>query len=376
MMEALTVTGPAKNLIAFAQQARSPADPDLPEVELSVATFDRPSASPGVLAGALEKAGIRCHRIAEKHAGDPAVIPRLRKLIAAEQPDIVQTHNTKSHLLVRCAGVSRRIPWIAFHHGFTARDWKDRAYNRIGRWALQGAPRVITVCQAFERQLVSFGISPSRISICRNSVVQIEIPSAGELAALRNALGIPPDARVVLAVGRLSSEKGHADLLEAVAALREGNPAWILRVVVVGDGPERQSLGRKAAALGVAEHILFAGHREDVRPFYGLADLFVLPSHSEGSPNVLLEAMSAGLPIVATAAGGSVELVSDGQTALLIAARDPRAMSAAMGRLLQDRELASRLGAHAREASRQYTPEAYARSVIAVYRAVLRGGGS
>jgi glycosyltransferase involved in cell wall biosynthesis len=233
---------------------------------------------------------------------------------------------------------------------------------------------LVTVCSAFQQDLVSSGIPASRISIRHNSVAPIVLPSSQERLALRQSLGIAEGVPVILAIGRLSSEKGHRDLLDAVALLRQNNRSRPFRVLIVGDGPERTRLDRQAAELGITADLIFAGHQQDVRPYYGLADIFVLPSHSEGSPNVLLEAMSAGLPIVATAVGGTVDLVSDGDTALMVDARNPSAMSAAVERLLDDGDLASRLASRAREASLSHTPAAYTRSIINVYETIYNQG--
>jgi glycosyltransferase involved in cell wall biosynthesis len=374
MMEARTVTGPAKNLLTFAAQARMLAGHGIPNIHFSVATFERPSASSGPFCAALQEQGIPYDVIAEKHAGDIGVVSQLRHIIASKRPDIIQTHNTKSHFLIRTMGTPRETRWVAFHHGFTATDWKDRVYSQLGRWTLKGAPHIVTVCRAFAQELVAAGVAGDRISICHNSVSLIAVPPAEELAALKISLGIPRDALVILAVGRLSKEKGHRDLVSAVAMLRTARPSLGFRLLILGEGPERQALEQTASALGVAGHLLLPGQQKNVRPFYGIADVFVLPSHSEGSPNVLLEAMAARLPIVATAVGGSVELVSDGETALLVNARDPEALRMAIERPLCDRALADRLAANAEAASRQYTPEAYARSIIGLYQQVLNRG--
>lgn len=369
MMEAQWVTGPAKNLIAFATWTRNFPPFGLPRIELSVVAFQRPSAPANRFLAALEAAKIPVHIIRESSAGDPRVIPQLLAIVDSTKPDIVQTHNSKSHFLVRVTGLSRRIRWIAFHHGFTARNRKDRFYNHIARWALRGAPHVITVCRAFALDLSHAGVPAHRISVRHNMVEAFIAPPPGELLGLRGRLGIPQDARVLLAVGRLSAEKGHADLIEAMALLRASHPAKVC-LVVVGDGPERGALEQRCAALGLSDSVLFAGQQANVAPYYGIADLFVLPSHSEGSPNVLLEAMAAGLPIVSTGAGGAAELVSNENTALVVDCCDPRAISLAIGRLLADAELAGRLGTAARLASRLYAPEAYAASLVQLYQAV------
>jgi glycosyltransferase involved in cell wall biosynthesis len=370
MMESQWVTGPAKNLIAFGRQLQALAPSDLPAVELSVIAFDRPSSPANRFISALNAAGIRTHVIRERHAGDPRVIRQLLALVRSEKPDILQTHNSKSHFLVRLTGLQRRIPWIAFFHGFTSRNARDRFYNRIGWWALRGAPHIVTVCRAFAADLQRSGVPADRISVRHNIVAPFVAPLPSEMAALRNRLAIPADARVVLAVGRLSKEKGHIDLLDAIALIRAARDCAGIRFILVGDGPERAVLQQRSHELGLADCVVFTGHQEDMGIYYGLADAFVLPSHSEGSPNVLLEAMAAGLPIVSTDAGGAAELVSDGNTALVVERQAPQALSHALSALLDDRDLAGRLGKAARCAAREYTPEAYTRSLAGIYQAV------
>jgi glycosyltransferase involved in cell wall biosynthesis len=367
VMEASSVTGPAKNLLAFANQVRSWSDP---AIQISLAVFRRPSPAHDAFLRAVEAAQIPVRIIAERRAGDPRIIPQLREAVRSAAPDIVQTHSAKAHFLARVSGLPRLAQWIAFHHGFTSVDLKDAFYNHLSRWSLQEAPHIVTVCRAFAVELGRLGISPSRISVQHNSVEPFLPRPAGESASLRERLGIPPGGKTLLVIGRLSSEKGHADLLEAFALL---SPSAGLRnrLVIVGNGVERGSLERRAGELGLGGRILFAGQRENVSPYYGIADLFVLPSHSEGSPNVLLEAMAAGLPIVTTAAGGAVELVDDEESALVVPPRSPQALCRAMGRLLADENLAARLGSAARAASLRHTPRAYAEALAEIYRAAL-----
>lgn len=360
VIEALTVTGPAKNLIGFARRAR-------PRIELIVATYRRPSVKDTGLLPALADAGIPVRLIDESSMGDPRAITRLRALIRTEQPDLVQTHNTKSHFFLRLMGRTRQVPWIAFHHGFTNKGRKDRLHNHIASWAIRGADRVVAVCGAFARDLRAAGVPPERISLRHNFVLPFTPPPASEVEGLRSRLGIAPGDRVLLAVGRLSLEKGHADLLQAVALARLPE----LRLVIAGDGPERANLERQRAALGLENTVLLAGHQPDIRPFYALADLIALPSHSEGSPNVLLEAMSAGLPIVATNAGGVVEIAADGETALIVRSGDPPSFAAALERIWTDASLARRLGTQARATAALYTPEAYVDAMANIYREVL-----
>jgi glycosyltransferase involved in cell wall biosynthesis len=279
----------------------------------------------------------------------------------------------KSHFVVWRSGLWRKHPWIAFHHGYTDTDRKMRLYNRLDRWSLPHADRLITVCRAFAQDLSnSTGVSLDKISVQHNSIRRHEPASAADIAALRTRLGIGEAEKVVLAVGRLSREKGHNAMIEGFKHLRETNPAMSLKLIIVGDGPERSKLEAIAESLGVKELVVFAGQVSDVRPFYGMADVFALPSHSEGSPNVLLEAMATNVPVVATAVGGVPEIVEDNQSALLVSANDPPALAAAIAQLLTDKPLGQRLATNAAALiDTRFTPENYARSLVEIYREVV-----
>jgi glycosyltransferase involved in cell wall biosynthesis len=380
VMEATTVTGPAKNLIGFVARARSPefaAALGLPRVETSVVTFERGGANgtPNAFVAAARDAGIDVDVIPERFRFDPRVLDGLRRVVARRAPDLIQTHMVKSHFLLRLSGLSRTRPWVAFHHGYTATDAKMRIYNQLDRWSLPAATRVLTVCGPFAEQLARAGVRREKITVRHNSVTAPARSDGAETAALRARLGIDDEERVILAVGRLSFEKGHADLVNALGRLRRLAPDLKFKLVVVGDGPERPRVEEAARADDISDRVVFAGHARDVRPFYALADALALPSHSEGSPNVLLEAMAAGVPVAATRVGGVPEIAEDGESALLVPARDPGAMAAALERLLADSALASRLAESARErALTHFSPEAYARALVEFYDELVKHG--
>jgi glycosyltransferase involved in cell wall biosynthesis len=381
VIEATTVTGPAKNLLGFCRLARSPelSAAGLPRVEISVATFERGAgaggdAAPNAFVAAARAAGVEVDVIGERFRFDPRVIGYLRRVVERRAPDIVQTHMIKSHFLARLAGLGRGRPWVAYHHGYTTTDLKMLAYNRLNRWSLPAAERVITVCGPFAERLTREGVPRERINVRHNSVVAPPPADVDERRALREKLGADEGTRVVLAVGRLSREKGHADLVRSLAALRGLHPELDFKLVIVGEGPERKRVEAEARAAGVLGHVVFAGHTANVRPYYAAADVLALPSHSEGSPNVLLEAMAAGLPVVATAVGGVPEIATNEESALLVPAHDTDAFAAALGRLLTDEALAGRLGrAAAARAIAEFSPEAYARGLVRIYQQLLAG---
>ena len=164
------------------------------------------------------------------------------------------------------------------------------------------------------------------------------------------------------------------DLVEGFKRLREAKPDISLKLIIVGDGPERPALEAAAESTGCKGRVVFAGEVSDVQPFYAMADLFALPSRSEGSPNVLLEAMAANLPIVATAVGGVPEMVENNESALLVPPNDPPALAAAIANLLTDKNLAQRITKNAVTlVDTQYNPENYARSLVEIYSEVIAG---
>lgn len=183
--------------------------------------------------------------------------------------------------------------------------------------------------------------------VIRNGV---EVPApAGpaEAAAARARLEIPADAFAIGVVANLNPVKGHAVVLEAMAEIAKRRPSAIL--VLVGEGLLRTPLTAQAAALGITDRVRFAGRIESVPPLLPGFDAVVQASLGEGLPNSLLEAAAAARPIVATAVGGTPEIVLDGETGLLIPPGDPGALASAVERLIADPGFASRLGAAARE---------------------------
>jgi glycosyltransferase involved in cell wall biosynthesis len=178
---------------------------------------------------------------------------------------------------------------------------------------------------------------------------------------------------VVLTIGRLSREKGHAVLLRALQRLRSIPRKW--KLVLVGMGPERDTLTRLARSLGLSEHVLFAGSHADVRPFYGIADVFALPSLTEGSSNVLLEAMAAKVPIAATKVGGNPEIILHNETGLLVPVGDSQGLASAIAQLLGEPDLASRFAEAAfARATREFSLEQYRRRLLGFYAEALETG--
>ncbi|MDE3195007.1 MAG: glycosyltransferase [Acidobacteriota bacterium] len=371
VIEATNITGPAKNLLQFACLAR------LEGVETTIATFTRGDAK-NLFVEKARDSGIAVETIPEQGAFDLSAFRSLAEAVRRLAPDIVQTHAVKSHFLARLAGIPQIAPWVAFHHGYTWPTARARAYNQLDRWSLRAARKVLTVSKPFRDELIARGVKRDRIEIVHNAIS----PEWGsreergdEALALRRQLGIPAGRKVILIVGRLSREKDHLCLLRAMRPLIASKSADTApHLVTVGEGPERRRIENAAAELGIADHVTLAGQQPTAEPFYRISDLAVLSSLSEGSPNALLEAMAAGVPVVATAVGGIPEIVSDGESALLVKASDSDAMHRAIDRVLfGEAGLGVSMAGRARDLiRRRHTPEARMRRLVAIYREVLK----
>jgi L-malate glycosyltransferase len=215
---------------------------------------------------------------------------------------------------------------------------------RLQRFAYRFATKVVANSPAARHMLESEGLSAESIAV---------IPNGLDLAAFVDR---PPrtEIRTVLTVANLRPEKNHQTLIDAASVLVRTHPE--LRFQFAGDGPERQVLEERARTRDVASHIEFLGHREDVPALLAAADAFVLPSRSEAFPNGAIEAMASGLPIVASAVGGLVDLIESGRTGLLVPPSDPEALLLAITSLIEKPAWAADLGRAARlEVQHQYS---------------------
>jgi glycosyltransferase involved in cell wall biosynthesis len=370
------VTGPIKPLLMFARLARQPdAAGRSADVSLAVTVRGHADATASnELVQAVRAAGLSIDPIREKRAWDPSVVFRYAELVKRTRPDVVETHQVKCHfilgLALKLGLLKRNFRWIAFHHGYTRASAKLSAYEALDRWSLRLPDHVVTFCRPFRDELHGRGVPAGRVSVIPNVIDRPVDPAPDQVAALRAEFGARDDDLIVLSVGRLSPEKGHAHLVDAMHLVgQDAALSGRALLVLVGEGPERRNLEDRAATLGV--RAVFAGHRGDVWPCCFSADAFALPSMTEGSPLALIEAMNAGRAIVATQVGGVPELVEDGTSAMLVPPGDPAALAEAIKSLLRSRELRQSLGGGAREAARLLTPEAYRNRLFAIYAAAL-----
>lgn len=299
----------------------------------------------GELARRLRSAGVNVIVLDETRLTAAAILALLVRTLRRLRPDVVHTHRYKENILggLAAAAVGVRAA-VCTVHGLTERytgfararmalySWLDR---RVVNWR---RPTVVAVSRDMERTLAATYRAP----VCF-------IPNAIDVAAygedgpwLPPTLGLREDDLVIGSLGRLVPVKGYDILLRAAPRMVARVPN--LKILLVGDGPQRPRLASLARDLGIAAHVLLPGHCADVRPYLRRMDVFVLPSLAEGLPLALLEAMAAGRPVVVTRVGGMPEVVSDGEEGLLVAPQSEEALAAACLRLLGDPVLRAACG--------------------------------
>ena len=317
----------------------------------------------------LGEQGIPVHHLGRGRF-DPRILGDLVELVRARGARILHVHGYAAADFGRLAARVTGARLVLHEHfadprmpGYQA--LADRLLRRYthGAIAVSGSTRDFLVQKRF--------VPEQRVRVIWNGAPLDEFaPVSRERAlALRRSLGLPEDAVVFGTIGRLSAQKGHVFLLEAASRVLKGHPG--ARLLVVGDGDLAAELRARAQALGIAGLTLFAGHRTDVPELLGVLDVFCISSLYEGTPLALFEAMAAGRAIVSTAVDGCREVLTEGETGLLVPPADAAALAGALDRVVEDAALRKALGTRAREASRRYKVQACVDSMQAFYDELL-----
>jgi glycosyltransferase involved in cell wall biosynthesis len=292
-------------------------------------------------------------------------IRRYRALTA--DVDIVDAWQLPALTLAAFARPIARVPIVMGGRRSLADQYRSKRWYRRSAAGLAArrmdaivANSRVAAAEAVEHDRVD----PARVHVIPNAVL---VPSSrpGDRTRYRAAWQFTEDHFVVGCVANYKPAKGLGYLLDAVGRLRKRLPA--LRVVIVGEGPLRKQLEADIRNLQLESVVVLHGSEDDARAIYPSFDILVQASETEGLPNVILEAAVTGLPIVATAAGGTTEILTNEQHALIVATRDPARLAEAILRLAEDRQLRERLGQAARERASDFSPERLAATTAALY---------
>lgn len=322
------------------------------------------------LVGDLEAVGLTVHQLGRGRGA--GWLPQVRRLVRDREIDLVHVHSPYAAIGARVALAGRHRPRIVYtEHNLWPRYrgatyWgnlltypaNDHVFAVSGGVADSVAyPRALRWLPMPAVETLHHGPDPAMVA------------TWGDGDGVRAELGLPDDAPVIGTVGNLKVAKGHVHLIRAIALLRHHVPD--VRAVLVGQGPEEARLREEIATLGLTDHVVLAGFRDDAPRVTAAFDVFVLSSLYEGLPISLLEALALGKPAVLTAVGGIPEVVQHGREALLVPAGDAQALADTLRTLLSDDALRARLGAAARRRGADFDIGDAVRRSEALYEEVL-----
>lgn len=335
-------------------------------------------ASEGLIVHRLRAIGVRVVTLGARNLRDLAALRRLLALIRDEKIELIHAHLAYSTIWSAIASRIAGVPAVATLHvtPAAARALRPSARHRVltrlrdmlmkkvaNRWTRY----VITVSAALRDEYVQHGLAPSKVRVIHNGI-EVERFRRSRDEARRQIvteLDVPPDAPIAVTVSVLRPAKGIEVLLDAI---RQIPGAMFL---IIGDGPIRDDLAALAQQHGVADRIRWAGFRNDVEALLPGCDLFVHPSLDDAFPTVLLEALAAGLPIVATNVGGVPEIVTPGVTGMLVPPGDARRLADCVGALLRDPAELQRMRNAAVVSGEGFSTTVWVERLTALYREVL-----
>jgi glycosyltransferase involved in cell wall biosynthesis len=278
----------------------------------------------------------------------PAMVREVAGRLRDRAADVLCCHGYKADIIGLLAARRAGVPVIAVSHGWTAETWKVRGYEALDRACQRLMDRVVCVSEGQAAKVRRAGVRADRVAVIRNAVRadRFDRPDPADRALLEGLFPEPP-RQIVGSAGRLSPEKGFGVLVEAAATVARSIPG--VGFVHFGDGPLREAIRSRIGELGLDRRFVLAGLRDDLDRFLPHWDLSVLPSFTEGLPTVVLESYAAGVPVVATAVGGTPEAVADGVDGLLVPPGQPAALAGRVVELLGDPQRLRAMGRLGRE---------------------------
>lgn len=312
---------------------------------------------------------------------DVVALRKLYRLVREFRPHIVHTHTAKAGFVGRVAARLAGVPVIVHtYHGHVLHGY----YSPLKTWLLRKmewalghvSDCLIAVSEHVKQDLVQYGVAKAeKIAVVPlGFALQPFLEAHTQRGEFRRELGLEPSTRLVGIVGRIFPIKNHRLFLEAAARVARHDPR--VHFVVVGDGVLRPEMERFAAALGLRDRVHFTGWRRDLPRIYADLDVLVVSSNNEGTPVSAIEAMAAGVPVVATRVGGLPDVVQEGVTGYLVPPRDPDALAEATVAVLQDPQRAAQMGEAARAVARErYSLERLVADIDTLYQGLLRAKG-
>jgi len=288
--------------------------------QVIVGSFRPPHLSKHAYLDEARERGMTIAEIQENNSFDVKVLWHLLSLIRRHRVDLLHTHEFRSNVFGLIAARLQGIPVITTVHGWIANDRRGKLLTTVDRSMLRLFDHVVVVSRQLKNAVTRAGVNPRRIRLVHNTLQMEHYRIDRSQQPLKKELGLSRDTALSAIIGRLSPEKGHSDLLNAFSTvIGRGHDAHL---AIIGIGPMEAFLRKQTAALGLEEKVHFSGFRKDMVDCYNSLDLVIQASCTEGMPNVILEALAMGVPVIATDVGGTNEIVSDGVSGRLLRSGD------------------------------------------------------
>ncbi|RUM94604.1 MAG: hypothetical protein DSZ28_02355 [Thiothrix sp.] len=363
IIDSLRIGGPGKGLFQFINNAPK----EKFDFQLCNFKYKAPKSQEFIERASEEQ--VELQLFTQNYLFDPSPIFQVYQLIKSGHFNIIQTHSTKAHLIAWLVTRHLTTRWIAVAHGYTNENWKVQAYNRLDKWLLKQADYAVAVSPVLQKMLLDSRGSNKPTALILNAVDEKEIPGHLGGKEIRKHCQVSNESILIGVFGRLSPEKGQENLLVAFSRLLNQQVASL---VFVGDGQDLTKLKALAKTLKISDRVYFQGHQKYMRDYYEAIDLLVLPSLSEGLPNVILEAMALGKPVLSTDVGAVSEVISNTENGWIVPAGDIEALSRVLDKILLTPDILNLMGYKAKDSLfPKFSARERAKKLVNIYERLL-----
>lgn len=305
----------------------------------------------------MEEAGVKIRYLDKKLGLDVSMVPKLVKIMKEEAPDAVHTHLDVIKYAVAAAKIAGIRHCVHTVHNVAEEEAEGKLQKIInGTYFRLGWSTPVALSPKVQESIVSFyGMKKELVPVIYNGI---------DLSRCIPKEDYTGEALRLIHIGRFNHQKNHKGLLKAFSLLVKIDPHGCLDLL--GDGELRPEMERYAGELGIADKVRFLGNQQNVYPYLQDADIFLLPSHFEGMPMTIIEAMGTGLPVVATRVGGVPDMLTDGESGILTE-NIPEAVAEALEKLAKDSTLREKMGKNAILESKRFSSETMAENYVRVY---------
>jgi glycosyltransferase involved in cell wall biosynthesis len=315
------IDGPGRTILQCAQMM------DSNKCNIHIGAFSGSSHKDHAYMKRAIQLGLDVVEIKESSSFDRLVIEQINKVIKERSIDILHTHDFRSNLYGLICAKKMKLPLVSTCHGWISNNFKGKIYTGIDKYLLRYHDHVIVVSEVMKEHLIKIRLKSDRIDVINNAldVSEYTISRNGKF---KNELKISPDHKVIANIGRLSPEKRQDNFLKAAKYLDGINKKLIF--LIIGVGPEEEKLKKLANDLGISKKVIFTGYRNDMVDIYNGVDLVVQSSRTEGMPNIVLESLIMGVPVIATEVGGTAQIIKNYESGILIEPENLTALQNAM----------------------------------------------